>query len=63
MLAISNGQDVVVCGGIVQSVEFEDIRVGVRSPNNQVGSISAGRVRSASSSRAVSQRWPPEWRG
>lgn len=61
-LAMSNGQIGALCGGIVQSVELEDIRVGVRSSNNQIRTISASRVRSASSSCAVSQRWPPEWR-
>lgn len=63
MLAISTGQDSAICGGIVQRVELEDIRVGVRSPNNQIRTISASRVRGASSSGTVSQRWPPEWRG
>lgn len=62
MLAILMGRMGAICGVIVQSVELEDIGVGVRSSNNQIGTISASRVRSASSSCAVSQRWPPEWR-
>lgn len=62
-LAISNGQDGAICGGVIQSLEFEDIRVGVCSSNNQIGTISASRVRGTSSSGAVSQRWSPEWRG